>query len=681
MKHFLLLICTFFLGLNIVFAQYSLPQLVHTDNAQKMEALEAPNKFQNNIIKQVKKSAPNTIWSEDFSNGIPSTWSYGGYFTTSTGIQTQFPDLTQNPAIYGWEYRGPNTNPNITTGTRGAYGGNALIVSPSINNGFIIFDSDYLDNAGTQGAFGIGPAPTPHVGGLMTDIIDCSNYPSLQLQLNSYQRSFFGQAFVAFSKDGGMTWPDSVELHMLDVNQATAEDNVEKILVSDFIGGEANAMIQFIFEGATEGNTNGTGYYFWQIDDIVLSEIPPYDLILYDNDFRYDNNDNINSFYGIELRDYVGHMPLNQIDSISFGFFAMNWGAMDQNMSTGISIVEASNPNNTVYSNVEYIDLVSAGDSTGWINDQKWLPSSTGEYIAEYLIIGDSADATDYDNSLLKGFIVTDTVYNPFLDFSNTDATGTGFFTGGDDGFKMANLISLINTDELTSVRIGLNRSTTAQYNTVPGGMIQITVFDTTGFYSASIENPILYSDFYFITADDTANREAIIPIPSQYLGVPQDRNLAPGSYYVSAELYSSANATPIVIRDDISTLRYPWESLIYIPGEQWYTNGNAFNISANFGTWSTTNIEEENYSSNLMVFPNPTSGKVNLKFSINKEANTSIIIKDLSGKIITNIEKGNLLPGSYSEEINLSNIAKGIYFYELKTNEFSKNGKIVLTK
>ena len=116
--------------------------------------------------------------------------------------------------------------------------------------------------------------------------------------------------------------------------------------------------------------------------------------------------------------------------------------------------------------------------------------------------------------------------------------------------------------------------------------MVQISIFDTTGFYSAGVENPIIFSDFYFITADDTANFEAIIPIPTTYLGNAQDRNLAPGSYYICVEMYGISGSNDIRIRDDESTLRYPWESAIFVPGEQWYTNGNAFNIAANFGTW-----------------------------------------------------------------------------------------------
>ena len=662
-------------------AQYSNSHLLHNNYSIKVNELEKVKPL-NPFANQTTSIQRNIIWSEDFSNGIPNNWTFGGYYTNSSSVQIPFPDMTQNPPIYGWEYRGPNTQPDVTTGTRGAYGGNALIISPTATNGFIIFDSDYLDNAGTQGAFGLGPAPTPHVGTLTTDTIDCSNYPNLQLQLNSFQRSFFGQAFVSFSTDAGTTWPDTVELHMLDVNAATDEDNIEKILISNFIGGSSLAMIQFIFEGATEGNANGTGYYHWQIDDIEISEIPPYDLLIYSNDCYFDNNDVVNATLGTEIRDYCGQVPLNQIDSINFGFYAMNWGAMAQNLETSININNASG--NSVYSNTESYGLINPGDSMSLYHSNKFLPSTIGEHIIEYEVTGDSIDATPFDNILEKGFIVTDTVFNPYYPNSNqTDVIGTGHFTGGDDGFKMANLISLLEADEITSVRIGLNRSQSDYYNTVPGGMIQISIFDTLGFYSAGVENPIIFSDFYFITADDTANFEAIIPIPTTYLGNPQDRNLAPGSYYVCVEMYNNAGNNDIRIRDDESTLRYPWESAIFVPGEQWYTNGNAFNIAANFGTWVPDNSSsvEEISNSNMVVYPNPTSGKVKVSFSVNELTKTSISIKDITGKTLQYINKGTLSTGIYTEKIDLSNFKKGIYLYELRIGNKSTNGKIVLTK
>ena len=162
----------------------------------------------------------------------------------------------------------------------------------------------------------------------------------------------------------------------------------------------------------------------------------------------------------------------------------MNWGAMAQNLETSININNASG--NTIYSNTEAYGLLNPGDSMSLYHSNKFLPNAIGEHIIEYEVLGDSIDATPFDNILEKGFFVTDTIFNPYYPNSNqTDVIGTGHFTGGDDGFKMANLISLLEADEITSVRIGLNRSQSDYYNTVPGGMVQISIFDTTGFYSA----------------------------------------------------------------------------------------------------------------------------------------------------------------------------------------------------
>ena len=150
---------------------------------------------------------------------------------------------------------------------------------------------------------------------------------------------------------------------------------------------------------------------------------------------------------------------------------------------------------------------------------------------------------------------------------------GTGYFTDGDDGFKMANMYEIETADELTSVTLGLRTNGV----TVAGGMVQVTVFDTTGFFSAGIETPILYSDFYFISGQDTTTGFANIPIPTSYLGAAQDKNLSPGAYYVAVECYNNAGANDIVVFDDKTFPRGAWSSMVYLPGDQWYTNGDAF--------------------------------------------------------------------------------------------------------
>ena len=85
----------------------------------------------------MEKSTP--FWSEDFSGGIPTTWTNGSTPTL--------------PVISApWVYRGPSTSPGVNTGSQGAYAGtNGPIASPTAGNGFMIFDSDYYDNGGTPG--------------------------------------------------------------------------------------------------------------------------------------------------------------------------------------------------------------------------------------------------------------------------------------------------------------------------------------------------------------------------------------------------------------------------------------------------------------------------------------------------------------------------------------------------
>jgi hypothetical protein len=87
----------------------------------------------------------------------------------------------------------------------------------------MIFDSDYLDNNGTAGAFGSGPVPTPHTGILETPAMDFTGYQSIYLRMTSYFRRFQSTCHVAFSTDGGMTYPDTVDIYTDDfpVNSPT----------------------------------------------------------------------------------------------------------------------------------------------------------------------------------------------------------------------------------------------------------------------------------------------------------------------------------------------------------------------------------------------------------------------------------------------------------------------------
>ena len=224
--------------------------------------VEVEKKAKKNLeLSSNKFIAPATfiIWSEDFANGIPSSW-----------VNSNVP----------WVYRGTSTSPSNSVGGQGAYSGinnspstNNPISSQTANNGFLIFDSDYYDNNGVASAFGSGIYPTPHNGELLTDMIDLSSYSDVTLKMNSYFRTYAGQAFIDFYVSG--VFQERLQVHTnLAVNESSSIDEVILTRIPFSIVGNANVQMSFVFEGTTNSNNGYSGYYFWQIDDIELIETP-----------------------------------------------------------------------------------------------------------------------------------------------------------------------------------------------------------------------------------------------------------------------------------------------------------------------------------------------------------------------------------------------------------------------
>lgn len=132
-----------FLGaFSMVFAQQAIGFKAENAKHTVIESTSLRASITENTASKVGASSATVIWSEDFANGIPSSWTFGGYYTnSSTGATVALPDAAQSPVVNGWEYRGPSTTPDTSVGTQGAYGSNRKIDSPTKANGWIIFDS------------------------------------------------------------------------------------------------------------------------------------------------------------------------------------------------------------------------------------------------------------------------------------------------------------------------------------------------------------------------------------------------------------------------------------------------------------------------------------------------------------------------------------------------------------
>ena len=132
--------------------------------------------------------------------------------------------------------------------------------------------------------------------------------------------------------------------------------------------------------------------------------------------------------------------------------------------------------------------------------------------------------------------------------------------------------------------------------------------------------------------------------------------------------MYSNGNESDIYILDDETIPQPSYLSMIYIPGDQVYSNGTAAAIRLILG--ESVGVKED-VISGLNIYPNPSNGIVNIELDENGEF--AIEVTDILGKVIsTETIKSNTI-------LNLHNLDKGVYFVTVSNNEIMKTTKVIV--
>jgi hypothetical protein len=122
-------------------------------------------------------------------------------------------------------------------------------------------------------------------------------------------------------------------------------------------------------------------------------------------------------------------------------------------------------------------------------------------------------------------------------------------------------------------------------------------------------------------------------------------------------------------------------------------------NLSAYLGFWYpgiVTGVMEDKtieiINPNALVIklykakPNPFRTQTEIRYSLSAQEKVSLFIYDISGRIVKYLVNGNINPGIYSINWNGRNergqqVSAGVYFYQLKTKDYTKTNKILLTQ
>lgn len=76
---------------------------------------------------------------------------------------------------------------------------------------------------------------------------------------------------------------------------------------------------------------------------------------------------------------------------------------------------------------------------------------------------------------------------------------------------------------------------------------------------------------------------------------------------------------------------------------------------------------------------PNPATDQTNINFVVKNAGYVSVAIYNALGVKVMDVVNGQLPAGIYSKQVNVSSLAKGIYFYDLKVNGFSTKKSMIV--
>ena len=130
---------------------------------------------------------------------------------------------------------------------------------------------------------------------------------------------------------------------------------------------------------------------------------------------------------------------------------------------------------------------------------------------------------------------------------------------------------------------------------------------------------------------------------------------------------------------------RYTWTDRGVTGGTTYNYSLVAVDINGGRATLATLNatpvasvITEYALSAN---YPNPFNPRTSFSYSLKDAGWVTLNVYDLSGRLVSELAKGNQAVGKYTVTFDGSQLPSGIYFYRLNVNGFTASNKMMLLK
>lgn len=79
--------------------------------------------------------------------------------------------------------------------------------------------------------------------------------------------------------------------------------------------------------------------------------------------------------------------------------------------------------------------------------------------------------------------------------------------------------------------------------------------------------------------------------------------------------------------------------------------------------------------------FPNPFNPVTTIRYSLPEQTHVKLVVYDLLGREVEELVNRKELPGAKTVQFEAGNLASGVYFYRLSTENYSETRKLIILK
>ncbi|MCF8257389.1 MAG: T9SS type A sorting domain-containing protein [Flavobacteriales bacterium] len=578
---------------------------------------QTPHNFQS------ARGGVSAIWSDDFSDA--NNW------------------------VLSYEVGAPALNWQIGIGLEntGTYP-TAPIQSTTAANGYAMLDSDGFANQSlVEKSYMTTANP-----------IDLSAVDRVVLQFESFYRKWTSEECYIVISTNNTDWPDLTpdsDISALpnvfyawpdmEVQAVINNPTLVRINISDVAGNAPQVWVRFVW--------TGTYGYSWFVDDVAIIEQPANDVVLNNSFISHTGNG-----------EEYGCIPSSQLNSsMLMGGEFYNFG-YDAQTNIELAMEVFNDQNEVVFSFTDSEPSVATELSVILEGNVNIPALPNGLYRASATVTSSEEQSGLFfgNNTHLRNFTVNDEIYA--LDgigqhpdgYQALGSIGTNSFEDGADGLMIFAYYEVSNEMDVHGIEFQLQSTTRA------GGAVIVSIHDTTDVRNNVVTNALYQGDIYDITEADTIAGFVRIMFD-------QPMSLSAGGYYAGVELFSGSNENDIRILNDLTVPQPALASVIYIPADQVYTNGNASAIRLVLDP--SLSVGDAGSLRGVSMYPNPSNGIINVTTG-SAELHLVEIFNVMGSNVLTTSVNGN---GS----IDLSGNAPGIYSVRISNGEAFMVQRIVL--